>query len=133
MLKSPSGLARSLAPLLATSLLLGACKREDRSQQLTTDPDPNKPSPSTGIALFERIPFAPLPASASTRFVELAASDTGIDFVNPIDEAHPLRYLYASSMATGGAAIADFDGDGKQDIFLASGPGTINSSARPRG
>lgn len=67
-------------------------------------------------------PFTERPEAASTRFVELNAADTGLDFTNPIDDQHPLRYLYASSMSTGGVAIADFDGDGQQDIFLASGP-----------
>ena len=57
-----------------------------------------------------------------TLFTTLLPEDTGLNFVNPIDISHPNKYLYASSMSTGGVAVGDFDGDGRPDIFLASGP-----------
>lgn len=107
------------ALLLACVCLIpvGCNKRSDKE---TSTPQPG--APAATAATVEKIPFAPLPDKASTRFVELGAADTGIDFVNPIKEDHPLRYLYASAMSAGGAAIADVDGDGQQDVFLASGP-----------
>ena len=68
-------------------------------------------------------PLAPKSPAGPKLFSELGAALTGIDFTNPIDDTHPLRYLYASSMCTGGVAIGDFDLDGRPDVFLANGPG----------
>ena len=68
-------------------------------------------------------PLAPRSAATATLFEELAKEQTGVDFNNPIDDTHALRYLYASAMSTGGVAIGDFDQDGKPDIFLTNGPG----------
>jgi hypothetical protein len=62
-------------------------------------------------------------AASSTLFDELPPAATGLNFTNPIDLSHPWKYLYASSMSSGGVAIGDFDGDGKPDVFLTSGPG----------
>jgi len=62
-------------------------------------------------------------AAAKVMFEELDKAATGVDFINPVDESNSLRFLYASAMSTGGVAIGDFDGDGKPDIFLVSGPG----------
>lgn len=68
-------------------------------------------------------PLAAMSAATAAMFEELGKEQTGIDFLNPIDDTHALRYLYASAMSTGGAAIGDFDKDGKPDIFLTNGPG----------
>ena len=40
-------------------------------------------------------------------FEELTKAQTGVDFINPVDESNSLRFLYASGMSTGGVAIGD--------------------------
>ena len=40
-------------------------------------------------------------------------------FVNRVEVNHPMSFLYHSGMTTGGVVVADFDGDGKPDIFFA--------------
>ncbi len=60
--------------------------------------------------------------AGTPRFVELAAAESGLDFIIPIDNAHPDRRLYYSAMACGGVAAGDLDGDGWPDLFFAAGP-----------
>lgn len=57
-----------------------------------------------------------------TLFRSLTPEQTGIDFLNPMDVAHPLRRLYLSSgFMCGGVAVGDVDSDGRLDIFFACG------------
>src|ERR1051325_7578776 len=43
--------------------------------------------------------------------------------LNKMDVNHPMSFLYHSGMTTGGVLVADFDGDGKPDIFFAGTTG----------
>ncbi len=58
---------------------------------------------------------------AGPMFERVAFEQSGVRFINPIDNKHPMRRLYASSMACGGVAIGDVNGDGRPDLFFASG------------
>ncbi len=60
-----------------------------------------------------------------TLFTRLESDKTGLDMVNKMDVNHPMNFLYHSGMTTGGVVVADFDGDGKPDIFFA---GTTNKN-----
>ncbi len=63
------------------------------------------------------------PRTPSPLFTALTPETTGIDFVHPIDEDHPLSFLYFSGMASGGLAVGDIDGDQRPDIYIVGGPG----------
>jgi hypothetical protein len=88
-------------PLLAVCLLVPVTQgAETKSQPLSP------PSGTGGAPLFHRLP----------------AAECGVTHVQPEDADHPLRRLYHSSMACGGVAIGDVDGDGRPDLFFSSGP-----------
>jgi hypothetical protein len=55
-------------------------------------------------------------------FDAVTATQSGLNFVIPIDTKHPDKRLYYSAMACGGVAAGDLDGDGWPDLFFAAGP-----------
>ncbi|MCP4847263.1 MAG: RNA-binding protein [Verrucomicrobiaceae bacterium] len=55
-------------------------------------------------------------------FSLLDPAKTGITFTNPISNAHPLSYLYASAMGCGGISVGDINDDGRPDLFFTGGP-----------
>lgn len=55
-------------------------------------------------------------------FRSVPPSESGLDFVIPIDTSHPDRRLYYSTMACGGVAAGDLDGDGWPELFFSTGP-----------
>ncbi|MGK0185599.1 MAG: hypothetical protein ACI9R3_001377 [Verrucomicrobiales bacterium] len=68
-------------------------------------------------------PLAPASSAATPAlFTKLTPDQSGIDFVNPIDNSHPTKRLYLGAFACGGIAIGDVDGDGVADLYLTSGP-----------
>ncbi len=106
-------------------LLTTACKREAAPSRT---PAGAHSQASAWQVESPQLAWRPLPTAKSaresaTRFVALPARETGIDFVNPLDADHPLRFLYHSGTSVGGVAIGDVDGDDRPDVFLASGPG----------
>ena len=55
-------------------------------------------------------------------FSPLEVEDTGVSFVNVVDDEHPLSRLYILGYACGGIAVGDIDGDGWDDIYCTGGP-----------
>ena len=64
-------------------------------------------------------------------FTQLTPEQTGITTINKMNVDHPMSYLYHSGMTTGGVVTADFDGDGKPDVFFAgtTGPNVLYRNA----
>ena len=52
---------------------------------------------------------------SSALFKSIGAEESGIAFVNLIDNQHPLSRLYILGYACGGISIGDIDGDGWVD------------------
>ena len=127
-------------PLMVSLLLIG-CRGDSKqeasgdtgAEQTQLSPDSSATQALASGAMIAKLdvgpagisaePFEPATSSeAATVFESLSPDRTGLDFVNPIDQSHPQKYLYASAVACGGVAIGDVDNDGWPDIFLTSGP-----------
>jgi hypothetical protein len=78
------------------------------------------------LAAVKSVPLqAPSKASpgVTTLFERVPASISGVVFDHKIDYTHPLKSVHHSSLACGGVAIGDVNGDQRADIFLSKGPG----------
>ncbi|HAA87078.1 MAG TPA: hypothetical protein DCE22_02415, partial [Verrucomicrobiales bacterium] len=86
------------------------------SQQVSLEPGELK-------ELYLHEEFSKGNSKSSALFEPIAAEDSGIDFVNLVDNQHPLSRLYILGYACGGISIGDVDGDGWDDIYCTGGPG----------
>ena len=115
----------TISTLLFVSLLLVGCQ-SDTDSKLASDSGTHQATTvkhEVGPAGLSTEPLeSATSGSAGTVFESLSSDSTGIDFVNPIDQSHPQKHLYASAVACGGVAIGDVDNDGWPDIFFTSGP-----------
>ncbi len=84
-------------------------------------PEMADPLPLPSDAIVSRPLATPSQPAGATRFTSLTPQQTGVDFVHRVVQDHPMSYLYFSSPAGGGTAIGDVTGDGRPDIFIASG------------
>ena len=79
-------------------------------------------APAEGFAVLPLAPASTSSAVPATLFTRLTPEQCGIDFVNPIDNSHPIKRLYLGPFACGGIAIGDVDGDSVAYVYLTSGP-----------
>ena len=61
--------------------------------------------------------------TGKTLFKKIESTKSGIDVILPIDKSHPLKRVYVSAFACGGASAGDINNDGLVDVFIANGPG----------
>ena len=111
--------------LLATPLffVLISCGNESASTTPTRTAGPQASLPTiTPGSLTVLKTFSSGSAPEEPLFEDVATA-AGIDFVNPIDNAHPLNRLYISGFASSGVAVGDVDADGLPDLYLTRGPG----------
>jgi hypothetical protein len=126
---------KNLSTLLLLSLLLIGCQSETEQAPVSDTSSVQTPNTQTSNVQTQAAQYDAGPSGisaeplqtrtdgdAKTLFQPLYESATGIDFVNPIDQSHPQKYLYASAVACGGVAIGDVDSDGWPDLFFTSGP-----------
>lgn len=73
-------------------------------------------------ALYRHAPTPSSPPADTTLFHALSPEESGIRFVNEVQNDHPLSRLYILGFACGGIAIGDVDGDGLADVYCTGGP-----------
>ncbi|MGI9240922.1 MAG: CRTAC1 family protein, partial [Verrucomicrobiales bacterium] len=116
-------MSRGYTPIALLLFLLASCGQPE--PELDPGSDASGESAEGGTLLSAGLEARPLPDRLPTggkMFTRLPAAQTGIDFVNPVDQSHPMKYLYASTMGCGGVAIGDFDDDGRPDLYFTGGP-----------
>ncbi len=70
---------------------------------------------------IEITPLEPASARGETLFRSRAPEETGVNFINPIDDNHELKRLYISGFAAGGVSLGDLDQDGLLGVVLTGG------------
>ena len=61
---------------------------------------------------------------ADALFSSLPASETGLDFENRIEESQDVNvFTYRNFFNGGGVGVGDFDGDGREDVYLTANQG----------
>ncbi len=100
-----------LITLLTTLLLVSACSSDKKSQTQHKQQASDKQSLPTTDSQTS--------SSESINYTALDQNETGVDFVNKIEETVSRSQLtYDYFYNGGGVAIADFDNDGMSDLFF---------------
>jgi len=105
---TPTRYLKNLTKILFLALVFVGCQ-SDTQQKSSPDSSSVKRTTVKLDVGPAGITMQPLLSATSGRtetlFESLSSDSTGIDFVNPIDQSHPQKYLFASAVACGGVAI----------------------------
>ncbi len=122
MMKSPRKLLMSALTGACACLLVFSCGSRDDFD--TSGPSVQQVKLESGeLRKFYPHREASQGSSADKQlFHALKAEESGITFVNEIDNEHPMSRVYIIGYACGGVSIGDVDADGWDDIYCSGGP-----------
>lgn len=103
--------ATQAALLCSSSFLFLSCSEKERVE-VTSQPASSPWLISKSLEVTQ--------STETPLFSLLAPINTGVTHTNNIDTTHPLKRLYVSGWVCGGVMVADFNTDGKPDLFFPS-------------
>ena len=109
----------AVGAVLAAFAFTVGCERKSTG---TGSPPPDSARPGKPRVLREPLFASGAAGQGKTLFTALDPAGSGVSFVNPIVEGHPLERIYHSGFASGSTAMGDFNGDGRIDLFFTGGP-----------
>ena len=105
-----------LLAVLPPALLIISCKE----QSTVSAGEDSSPARSE----IEKLALPSRDGTAGEKlFTKISSEESGVKFRNTLVEDHAMSRLYFSGFSCGAVAMADFNGDGRQDLFFTGGAG----------